>query len=93
VLAANAPAAMELLKYRPEANFAARDAGRPTAWWRPRDARPWSAAAVIAVTHDERMTEGFDRVYHMVDGRIDRSWWPSRPAHDGDGVVPSMAHA
>jgi putative ABC transport system ATP-binding protein len=30
-------------------------------------------AAVIAVTHDERMIEGFDRVYHMVDGRIDRS--------------------
>ena len=27
-------------------------------------------AAVIAVTHDERMIEGFDRVYHMVDGRI-----------------------
>jgi len=31
VLAPNAPAAMELLEYRPEANFAARDAGRPTA--------------------------------------------------------------
>jgi putative ABC transport system ATP-binding protein len=27
-------------------------------------------AAVIVVTHDERMLEGFDRVYHMVDGRI-----------------------
>jgi putative ABC transport system ATP-binding protein len=27
-------------------------------------------AAVIVVTHDERMIEGFDRVYHMVDGRI-----------------------
>jgi putative ABC transport system ATP-binding protein len=47
-------------------------------------------AAVIAVTHDERMIEGFDRVYHMVDGRIDRSW---RPAIDGDGTVPPMAHA
>jgi putative ABC transport system ATP-binding protein len=28
-------------------------------------------AGVIVVTHDERMIEGFDRVYHMVDGRID----------------------
>jgi putative ABC transport system ATP-binding protein len=27
-------------------------------------------AAVIVVTHDERMLAGFDRVYHMVDGRI-----------------------
>jgi putative ABC transport system ATP-binding protein len=26
--------------------------------------------AVIVVTHDERMIEGFDRVYHMTDGRI-----------------------
>lgn len=28
-------------------------------------------AAVIVVTHDERMIGGFDRVYHMVDGRIE----------------------
>jgi len=27
-------------------------------------------AAVIVVTHDERMIDGFDRVYHMTDGRI-----------------------
>jgi putative ABC transport system ATP-binding protein len=27
-------------------------------------------AAVIVVTHDERMIEGFDRVYYMIDGRI-----------------------
>jgi putative ABC transport system ATP-binding protein len=27
-------------------------------------------AAVIVVTHDERMIEGFDRIFHMVDGRI-----------------------
>jgi predicted ABC-type transport system involved in lysophospholipase L1 biosynthesis ATPase subunit len=27
-------------------------------------------AAVIAVTHDEQMIAGFDRVYHMTDGRI-----------------------
>jgi putative ABC transport system ATP-binding protein len=27
-------------------------------------------AAVLVVTHDERMLEGFDRVYHMTDGRI-----------------------
>ncbi len=25
---------------------------------------------VIVVTHDERTIEGFDRVYHMTDGRI-----------------------
>ena len=27
-------------------------------------------AAVIVVTHDERMIAGFDRVYYMTDGRI-----------------------
>lgn len=27
-------------------------------------------AAVIVVTHDERMIDGFDRIYHMIDGRI-----------------------
>lgn len=27
-------------------------------------------SAVIVVTHDERMIEGFDRIYRMVDGRI-----------------------
>jgi putative ABC transport system ATP-binding protein len=27
-------------------------------------------AAVVVVTHDERMIGGFDRVYHMTDGRI-----------------------
>jgi putative ABC transport system ATP-binding protein len=27
-------------------------------------------AAVIVVTHDERMLDGFDRIYRMVDGRI-----------------------
>jgi putative ABC transport system ATP-binding protein len=27
-------------------------------------------AAVVVVTHDERMIAGFDRVYHMTDGRI-----------------------
>ena len=27
-------------------------------------------AAVIVVTHDVRMVEGFDRVYHIADGRI-----------------------
>jgi putative ABC transport system ATP-binding protein len=28
-------------------------------------------SAVIAVTHDERMIEGFDRVHHLKDGRLD----------------------
>jgi putative ABC transport system ATP-binding protein len=27
-------------------------------------------AAVIVVTHDDRMLEDFDRVYRMTDGRI-----------------------
>lgn len=27
-------------------------------------------AAVLVVTHDERMIEGFDRVYYMTDGRV-----------------------
>lgn len=30
-------------------------------------------AAVIVVTHDERMIGGFDRVYHMIDGRVSHS--------------------
>ncbi len=30
-------------------------------------------AAVIAVTHDVRMIEGFDSVYHMSDGRLQHS--------------------
>ncbi|WP_082522076.1 ABC transporter ATP-binding protein [Ramlibacter sp. Leaf400] len=29
-------------------------------------------SAVIAVTHDHRMIEGFDTVYHMEDGRLSR---------------------
>jgi len=29
--------------------------------------------AVIAVTHDGRMIEGFDRVYHLKDGRLNNS--------------------
>ncbi len=28
-------------------------------------------SAVIAVSHDERMIEGFDHVYHLKDGRLD----------------------
>ena len=30
-------------------------------------------SAVIVVTHDVRMIEGFDHVYHLKDGRIDRN--------------------
>jgi putative ABC transport system ATP-binding protein len=29
-------------------------------------------SAVIAVTHDHRMIEGFDTVYHLDDGRLAR---------------------
>jgi len=27
-------------------------------------------SAVICVTHDQRMTEGFDHIYHVKDGRV-----------------------
>ena len=27
-------------------------------------------SAVIAVTHDHRMVQGFDTVYHLEDGRL-----------------------
>lgn len=37
-------------------------------------------AAVIVVTHDERMLGGFDRVYRMVDGRIASSPPHSQPS-------------
>lgn len=37
-------------------------------------------AAVIVVTHDERMLEGFDRVYRMLDGRITSTERVSQPA-------------
>ena len=36
-------------------------------------------AAVIVVTHDDRMLEGFDRVYRMMDGRIDTGERIRRP--------------
>jgi len=29
-------------------------------------------SAVITVTHDQRMIEGFDTVYHLDDGRLTR---------------------
>ncbi|MBI4011008.1 MAG: ABC transporter ATP-binding protein [Candidatus Rokubacteria bacterium] len=38
-------------------------------------------AAVIVVTHDERMIEGFDRVYQMTDGRITSGRTTRLPAH------------
>jgi energy-coupling factor transporter ATP-binding protein EcfA2 len=40
-------------------------------------------AAVVVVTHDERMVEGFDRVYRMLDGRIaDDRVTPVGASHD-----------
>jgi putative ABC transport system ATP-binding protein len=39
-------------------------------------------AAVIVVTHDERMLVGFDRVYRMTDGRIDAGEQTFRVAAD-----------
>jgi putative ABC transport system ATP-binding protein len=41
-------------------------------------------AAVIVVAHDERMVEGFDRVYRMLDGRIGNDVG----AHVAPGPVP-----
>jgi putative ABC transport system ATP-binding protein len=29
-------------------------------------------SAVIVVTHDARMIEGFDHVYHLKDGRLEQ---------------------
>ena len=40
-------------------------------------------AAVIVVTHDERMIEGFDRVYHMTDGRITTPMSAARDSRKG----------
>ncbi len=37
-------------------------------------------SAVIAVTHDHRMIEGFDTVYHLDDGRLARVERPTQPA-------------
>jgi putative ABC transport system ATP-binding protein len=36
-------------------------------------------AAIIVVTHDDRMLDGFDRVYRMTDGRIDSGERIRRP--------------
>ncbi len=35
-------------------------------------------SAVIVVTHDVRMIEGFDHVYHLKDGRLDRRGNPEK---------------
>jgi putative ABC transport system ATP-binding protein len=45
-------------------------------------------AAVIVVTHDDRMLEGFDRVYRMTDGRITIGEQVHAPA-DADVLVGS----
>jgi putative ABC transport system ATP-binding protein len=37
-------------------------------------------SAVIAVTHDHRMIEGFDTVYHLDDGRLARVERSTPPA-------------
>ncbi len=47
-------------------------------------------AAVIVVTHDDRMIEGFDRVYHMIDGRITVGRPPSRPAAVEDQLAVKL---
>jgi putative ABC transport system ATP-binding protein len=41
-------------------------------------------SAVITVTHDHRMIEGFDTVYHLLDGRLERV-----ERHDGRAPAPS----
>ena len=33
-------------------------------------------SAVIVVTHDERMIEGFDHVYHLKDGCLEQDAMP-----------------
>jgi putative ABC transport system ATP-binding protein len=44
-------------------------------------------SAVIAVTHDQRMIEGFDTVYHLDDGRL------SRVDHRAGVADPAPGHA
>ena len=44
-------------------------------------------AALIVVTHDERMLEGFDRVYRMLDGHISSSEQVSHPVASGAPVA------
>ena len=46
-------------------------------------------AAVIVVTHDERMLDGFDRVYRMADGRIDTGERIGRAVEPRIGVPAS----
>jgi len=38
-------------------------------------------SAVITVTHDHRMIEGFDTVYHLDDGKLGREGAPAPAAH------------
>ncbi|MBX3716814.1 MAG: ABC transporter ATP-binding protein [Burkholderiales bacterium] len=38
-------------------------------------------SAVITVTHDHRMIEGFDTVYHLDDGKLGRDGAPAPAAH------------
>ena len=38
-------------------------------------------SSVITVTHDHRMIEGFDTVYHLDDGRLGREGAPAPAAH------------
>jgi putative ABC transport system ATP-binding protein len=42
------------------------------------------SSAVIVVTHDRRMVEGFDRLYDIQDGRI--------LSHQNEGADPRIAH-
>jgi putative ABC transport system ATP-binding protein len=46
-------------------------------------------AAVIAVTHDHRMIEGFDTVYHLDDGRLTQI---DRSAREGRLTAPLPQH-
>jgi len=41
-------------------------------------------SAVITVTHDQRMIEGFDCVYHLVDGRLENGDFPDGGSRKAD---------
>jgi putative ABC transport system ATP-binding protein len=46
-------------------------------------------SAVITVTHDHRMIEGFDTVYHLDDGRLTQVERTSKHAGTPDGGAPT----
>lgn len=53
-------------------------------------------AAIIAVTHDEKIFDRFDRIYHLRDGRLSDETAGAEPGRappaTGEGIQPSNPH-